>query len=283
MLMSLFGHGVVGNVMAGMSRREKLQASHNKYKLIYWILGSIILVGIGVFIGAVLFRNEDGYAMNLFTEGMGVAVSIVITVFVIDRINERRDGERRLDQLQRDLVRDAGSRFRDTSAKALERLRKNEWLTGDNGLLKQADLQNADLQKEYLDNVNLQEASLFEAKLQGARLDRANLSGANLVYAKLQGARMGGANLVGAYLFEAELHWTRLRYSDWPAAESIDQLVTIPPATLPDGKTYTVNTDMGRFTDLSHPEYSATLKIINDIRRKSGLFVVPNWKSDYGA
>ncbi len=101
MLMSLFGHGVVGNVMAGWTRLKEIRAIHKEYRLFYRICGSAVLVGVGILLGAALFSDQNGYEMNLFTEMIGVAVSIGITVLVIDRMYERRNTERLKNNLKR--------------------------------------------------------------------------------------------------------------------------------------------------------------------------------------
>ena len=95
--------------------------------------------------------------------------------------------------------------------------------------LQEALLEGANLQGAGLQGANLQEADLHGADLQGAYLWRSNLQGANLVRSNLQGANLIGANLQGANLSE--------------------------DTKLPDGTSWTPDTDMTRFTDPKHPDF----------------------------
>lgn len=77
-------------------------------------------------------------------------------------------------------------------------------------VLKDANLQNADLcrtnfQKAIFDDANLQQAKIWDAKLQKAHLSSANLQEAQLYDAKLQGAFLIAAKLQKAELFLAKL------------------------------------------------------------------------------
>ena len=80
-------------------------------------------------------------------------------------------------------------------------------------------LHGADLAK-----ANLQGASIFRAHLQGADLRNADLRGVDM-----RGAELDGANLTGA-IFDAT-------------------------TVLPDGKPWTLDTDLTRFTDRAHPDF----------------------------
>ena len=83
----------------------------------------------------------------------------------------------------------------------------------------------------------------------------ANLQGASLIGAKLQ-----GADLKGTYLRDVSLDRADLQ-----------------GAILPDGKTHTISTDMGTFTNRENPDFSATLEEINKIRFMTGL-KLREWK-----
>ena len=77
-------------------------------------------------------------------------------------------------------------------------------------LLREADLQGADLQEADLRWANLQGADLREADLRWA-----NLQGADLRWANLQGANLREADLREADLQGADLRWADLRGADW--------------------------------------------------------------------
>ncbi|MCP4105372.1 MAG: TIR domain-containing protein, partial [Desulfobacteraceae bacterium] len=72
--------------------------------------------------------------------------------------------------------------------------------------LQKADLQGADLQGANLQRVGLQGANLQRTDLRGANLQRAGLQGADLRKANLREADFRGANLQGADLQKADLH-----------------------------------------------------------------------------
>ena len=124
--------------------------------------------------------------------------------------------------------------------------------------LEEADLREANLQGAYLWGANLDYAMLIRANLRdastcaygcgasfrGASLEEADLEGAHLQRANLQGADLSYANLQGADLSEANLRGTDL-------IEAIFDEDT----TLPDGKKWTPDTDMARFTDPNHPDF----------------------------
>ena len=260
MLVSSIVHGIMEDIMAVTSRWNEIRAIQKEYNLFYWILGGIILVGIGVLIGAAMFDSDNSdyqdYHMNLYTEMIGVVVSIGITVFVIDRVYERRETARLKGQAQREKVREtqelkerlvhqAGSRVNQIAVNAVEELRHNGWLQGDDGLLEKADLTEANLRGANLKKANLQGAWLTEANLQGAKLQWADLREAELIDAKFQGAQLQGADLRKAEMEEAKLDG----------------------AILPDGSEYTDETCLARFTSPAHGQYKMTRKSINTLYR----------------
>lgn len=78
--------------MTGETRQDEIRQIHKEYKWHYVVMAVVVALGIGIWIGAAVFANDpQGYAMNLVTEGFGVAVSVAITVIVLDRIYERRN------------------------------------------------------------------------------------------------------------------------------------------------------------------------------------------------
>jgi len=199
----------------------------------FLIPGSIILVVVGIIIGGYIFGAEQpfftsndnflGYSTNIFTE----LLSVGITILVLDRLNERRQRFREKERLQA-LAR---SRANQVALNAIEEMRFNGWLEGDESLLQNAYLARANLRTVNLANANLQAARLYRANLQNSYLFRADLQGANLessdmqeadlrranlqdcklMSVNFQDAIMGSANLAGARLTRANLSGTRLR------------------------------------------------------------------------
>ncbi|NDJ63125.1 MAG: pentapeptide repeat-containing protein, partial [Chloroflexi bacterium] len=129
------------------------------------LLGGIV-VAILIFGGGALFGvgrpyEPEGYATNLYTE----FISIAVTLFILDTLNRRRDDQRRERELRERLVREARSTANDVAKHAVHELREHGWLEGEDGLLRGADLIGA----------NLGGANLRWANLDGADLWRANL------------------------------------------------------------------------------------------------------------
>ncbi len=237
---------------------ERTRAVYRLYPLampLIWIL-------IGVVIGAFLFgRDGDtGYATNLYTE----ILSISVTVFVLDYLNRQRDKESRIQALKEQLVRDASSTSNEIAKNAIHQLRKQEWLVGDNGLLKLVDLEGANLESANLECANLVGANLRDANLESANLVGANLESANLRDANLQGSNLRGTNLQGARLIEANLQEVNLgganlesanlKNANLVGANLVDTKFD-ESTILPDGTKWTPDTDMGRFTDPNHPDF----------------------------
>ena len=195
--------------MTDSSRQKEIRAIQNEHKWFYaFILGAIVL-GIGVWIGAAVFADDpSGYAMNLVTECLGVAVSVVITVFVIDRINERRAEEREMRILKRRLVREAASQSHDVAITAIAQLHHENWIQGPNGVLAGETLAEANLSGAYFRSANLDNANLRSAKLKKAIFERSSLRGARFDHAKARAATFGESNLQ-----RANLSYARLRYA----------------------------------------------------------------------
>ncbi|MEL6367300.1 MAG: hypothetical protein AAFQ16_04995 [Pseudomonadota bacterium] len=70
----------------GFDRRlDEIEEIHQEYSFLYQLLGGLFLLGIGILIGWMLFADKEGYIANLFTESLG----ILITVFVVNQLARR--------------------------------------------------------------------------------------------------------------------------------------------------------------------------------------------------
>lgn len=228
-------------------RREEIREIHKQYMIFYPLFCISVVLLTLVWVGMLLFVDKEnlGYEMNLYTEALGVLVSIGITVLLIDQLNERRETQ----HLKHRLIREVGSGSNEFAKNAVSWMRSENWLENDDGLLKESNLNWTDLHCANLQKANLQNAQLINANLQKATLHGSNLKGAWLVNAKLQKSELQGADLRFAHLDDAELEG----------------------AKLPDGTNYTDDIDMERFTDPNHGQYKLTLKNINRLRRGFGL------------
>ncbi len=267
----------------------------------FFVAGAIFIfiLSLGVFIWAgssQLGFNDLDYRTNLYTELFGVLLSVFISVVVIGLWTDWRERGR----LKRRLVREAGSRSsNDLANMAIDQLRAEGWLIGEDGLLKGANLERAKLSGADLRDANLGGASLWEVDLGGADLMRADLGGAYLMGADLGGAYLmdadlGGADLMradlgGASLWDANLGGASLMGADlggaslWDAnlggvflrgATFSDETI-LENTTMPDGTVITLKDGiadaLARFTDRTHPDFAKTLEKIKSIRQEMGL------------
>jgi hypothetical protein len=106
------------------ARLEENRGIYTQYKFFYKIFGGVVLVGIGVFIGWMLFADKEGYIANLFTDG----ISIVITVFILDLWARHRDERREGARLKAALIGKMGSQLENEARRAVEELRLYGWL-----------------------------------------------------------------------------------------------------------------------------------------------------------
>ena len=179
-----------------MSRREEFRKSRRSHRLAYEVLGGAFLVLCLVAVGSKFFGQENkDFHMNLFTETAG----IVVTVFVVNRWYAHRERA----SLQRRLIREAGSRSHDIAISAVEWMEREGGLRGEDGLLKGANLREAQLEGAWMDGANLEKAEMRKADLRSAKLNGARLHGAQLPEARLYRAKLSGAKMCSAYLHSA--------------------------------------------------------------------------------
>lgn len=126
-----------------------------QYKWFYLASGGAILVLFGVWLGGHLFAGDSGYSTNLYTE----ALSVAVTVLVLNTLARRRADKQRLEELKLQM----GSPVNGFAVEAARILRQTDWW------------HDGSLQGAILLEANLQEAKLQEANLQGANLWGANL------------------------------------------------------------------------------------------------------------
>jgi uncharacterized protein YjbI with pentapeptide repeats len=207
------------------------QANHWLYGVMGFLLGLLAFPALRMVVD-----DAAELASGLVPETVG----IVITVLFIERLNERRENQRRKAEQNALLIRQASSPVNDVAVNAINEIRRLGLLSGKNGILQGADLSGADLQGAMLTDANLQSANLslsnlqrvnlvgadlrganlslsimesaylYRAKLQGANLEIVNLELANLTMVDLQDANLYGASLQGANLSLANLKGANL-------------------------------------------------------------------------
>ena len=246
-----------------LTRNDKIRQIHRNYASFYPLFGGIVLVLIGITIGAVLFGDDSGYGTNLYTE----AISVGLTILVLNGLQERRDKKNRIIELQEELVLQAGSRSNATAISAIDMLRKRGWLgrqavnhgreSDELSLLEGVDLSFADLHNADLVKANLKSTNLRTANLKGGYLFQANLENTELLLTNLEGADLLEANLEGANLWKANLKGANLQ------GVKLNEYTILPDTSLGFGsnpksifnKYWTPDTDMTRYTDPNHLDF----------------------------
>lgn len=225
------------------------------------LLGGTVILIIGIIIGAVLFNSDNifslepfGYWTNFYTEMIGIGV----TVFILNRLAERREVLR----MKERLIRDAGSTSNETAKAAISELWKRGWLIGKGGLLQGADLRRANLTCANMRHANLKKANLFRAVLEDAEMYDVDLSntdlmsafmcGVDLVDADLSNAFLKGADLSDATLVRVNFSNANLSKVDMTGASLIEANLSgaiLEGAIMPDGTEYEHGMDLKRFLD----------------------------------
>lgn len=254
-------------------RMKEIQAIWQQYQGLYVVGGMLIGLLLFPFL-ELLITDLSALLIGLVPEAIGIG----FTVFFLDKIYQRRE----IENLKKRLVREAGSRSNATAIVATEWMESEGWLIGNDGLLKNAKLYDANLKNAWLPNINLSGAILLRANLDNAKLHNTNLqnvvaynailsdvilqdanlenasfSGASLKRAKLQrtnlrGAHFMGADLTGASLKNAEFdNFTAWGFEMSFLGTEINRKHTI----LPDGTIWTSEIDMKRFTNPEHPDF----------------------------
>lgn len=167
------------------------------------------------------------------------AVGILFTVFILDRLNEQRE----LEQLQNRLVREASGQANEASKLACDWMQFEGWLTGEASLLKGDKIWRANMVGVNLSSANLLKTDFYRSDLTGANLYKIDARNANFAYANISGCDLVAADLAGANLEGADIEGVTWDHPNQSAA------------IMPDGKLWTAETDMGRFTDFKHPDF----------------------------
>lgn len=189
--------------MAEPTRDEEIKKIREEHPEMYAITLGVMIVGVLLVAGRLIYsdpiaKEEWGFGVNIYTSILGSAV----TVLIINRLNRQRDKQK--------LVDDAASNSNEFAKNAIHQLRRKGQLTGQNGLLEEADLQSANLESVYLNEANLRKANLRGANLQRASLGSADLRNATLTLANLREASLVDANIREASLVNAIMYRTIL-------------------------------------------------------------------------
>jgi uncharacterized protein YjbI with pentapeptide repeats len=182
--------------MSTITRQDEIQQIWKDYQSLYILLG--ILIGMLIFpLLELIVGDLNQLLIGLIPEVVGIS----FTVFLLDRIYQRRE----IENLKKRLIGETRSYSNETAKSAVDWMRHEGWITGEDGLLKHTDLQKVHLREANLRYANLEEANLRYADLHRADLWEANLQGVDLWGVNLREAELNGANFRGANLREAHL------------------------------------------------------------------------------
>lgn len=237
-----------------------------KRRRVWAVVVVLVLAGLVLSIPALLRGEWWGLLLNLGTELVGAAgVYLLLDRFIGKREKEEEEKARVVAETEKEKARltmEMGSKEHGVAIPAAEKLARFGWL------------QDGSLRGAMLDGANLQGAELYHADLQGASLSGANLHDAQLVLVDLRGAKLSGADmgmaillrtnlqdailmrvdLLNAGLVSPKLQNADLREADLHSA-TLMEVEYSEDTVLPDGRKWTPETDMARFTDPQHPDF----------------------------
>lgn len=254
-------------------------------KLLFPIAAGILIVAVLIGIGFFLVPDNNGLFTNLVSE----AISIGITVAILNKLAEHREEQR----YKRDLIWKMGSRVNSDAVRAVEELRRHGWLTDEitvghdfskrnlteidfqetnlNGVnfmqtkLDQSIFTKADLRNAKLSLASMLGCNLFNTQLNQAEIVKTNLKTADLRFSDLQGAnlnmsvcfkaKLSYANLAGTSIYQVDFRGAHLGHTNLQAAKEIHSAIFDEQTTLPDGTMWTPETGLTRFTDPDHPQF----------------------------
>jgi uncharacterized protein YjbI with pentapeptide repeats len=212
----------------------------------WWTIRKILIATILILLGAWWFAELFTWtelSTNLFSEAFG----ILVTVLVIDTINEHRAGL----QLKAQLIRELGSSDNGIAVRAAKELQAHGWGFRNDKSLVGAYLVGANLKgAKFLRYINLEGADLHEATFEGADLWCANLCNANLWRANLANTELTGVNfddtdLISAQIQNAYLQGASFRRANMLRADlslsKFDNELSSAPASFEDTKLDHVN------------------------------------------
>ena len=172
-----------------------LEAIDKQYPYVYSIIAGLVFVGIGIAVGYVVFADTASYTTNLFTE----AISVALTVFVLNVLAERREQGREKQRLNLEM----GSNDNGIALKALREAHSNRWLH--DGTFRGMGWRKPNWQGAWLVSVDLEGIAIHEGNLQSVQIVGSNLKGAFLDGTDFRGAHLRNSELQGASLQWADL------------------------------------------------------------------------------
>lgn len=264
-----------------MDKRIEYTVNVKRSRRITVALYLLALLAIGSsLLGLASGESWSSLALNFGTEMAGAFVTFIVFDQMLRRYEKQEEMILEQERLKQDLIGQLGSIVNDVAVAAAENLGRHDWVR-DGSLrgarlwranLEGASLSDADMVGADLRDANLQRARLLGAKLRDADLSwvnlengwlvrsdlrRANLTGTSLEKTLLEDANLEEAKLVGANLNNASLVGTNLKSVRlwFDGSEKASAAKFNEYTRLPDGTSWTPDTDMTRFTNPDHPDF----------------------------
>jgi len=211
----------ISSIESRIWKRFKKWWTARKVAIVLLILGFITGLGGYLVKTSFIFRESGlsaviGFIDDFYANISAEAISIAITVLVIDALNKRRAEA----EAKANLIRLMRTRDNTQALEMLEELHARGWTR--DGSLAQANLRKANLHSAYLCEADLHGAKLMEANLTYASLDEANLTEVDLTSASLDSASLIGADLTRVILAQASLELADLRKANLSFADLVN-------------------------------------------------------------
>lgn len=204
--------------MTEYTAKDRMAEGHTylqKYKIEMQVFGGLTFIVIMIILGPSFLSDSEGYGTNVYTE----LASVLATIFVIDRLNERRLNKQKEEELIDNLVRRVGSPVNEVALAALDEIRKRDLPLGEDGILKGKNLAGANLENANLQGVNLSGSILTSANLSGVKGHSAKFTNASISGAMLQNAELYKADFSNAYMLFVDFSDAILQYADFTKAK----------------------------------------------------------------
>ena len=244
------------------------------------ILIAIVILSLFYKHGRDVISKGGDFTLNVHTEVLGVAIGVLLTVFVIDTRNRRRDTERREQELIDRLLREVRSPEGIIARHAFHELGVLRLMYGEESILRGEWLYNAkpgsvDMRSARLEGANLILSDFTKSSFEHAKLDSAilahatlddvsfkfgSLRNADLTGASLMSAIFVGTNLEGACLVNANLENTIfdnyvIELKSEECADETKSKLFYNFTILPNGEKWNPDTNLKRFTDPRDPNF----------------------------
>ena len=224
----------------------------------------IVIAIVTIVIGYSVVHSSEavGFIFNVFNDFYANVsselISIVITVLVLDRLNERRQNAQELRRLTALMNSDENM----ITKIAVAELRARGWL--ENNSLKGSHFHEANLKKARLESVVMERCSFFRSNMEGAILSKSNFNQSHFTLTNLRRASMSDTNFQDSSLANADLAFStivgcNLRKTNL-AGVNLKNAVLLDcqfdeGTILPDETYWTPNANMKWYTDPEHPDF----------------------------